>query len=33
MMPLVAKKAAFRALHKYYTKRQVNPLKKMQSLV
>ena len=33
MMPLVAKNAAFRALHEYYTKRQVNPLKKMQSLI
>lgn len=31
MMPLVAKNAAFRALHEYYTKRHVNPLKKMQS--
>jgi transposase len=33
MMPLVAKNAAFRALHDYYTKRPVNPLKKMQSLI
>lgn len=33
MMPLVAKNAAFRALHEYYTKRPVNPLKKMQSLI
>jgi transposase len=33
MMPLVAKNPAFRALHEYYTKRQVNPLKKMQSLI
>ncbi|RCW40332.1 IS110 family transposase [Paenibacillus prosopidis] len=33
MMPLVAKNAAFRALHEYYTKRQNNPLKKMQSLI
>ena len=33
MMPLVAKNAAFKALHEYYTKRHVNPLKKMQSLI
>jgi len=33
MMPLVAKNAAFRALHEYYTKRPANPLKKMQSLI
>ncbi|MBB3114063.1 transposase [Paenibacillus phyllosphaerae] len=33
MMPLVAKNAAFRALHEYYTKRAQNPLKKMQSLI
>lgn len=33
MMPLVAKNAAFRALHEYYTKRPVKPLKKMQSLI
>ncbi|WP_219837170.1 IS110 family transposase [Paenibacillus sp. R14(2021)] len=33
MMPLVAKNAAFRALHDYYTKRPINPLKKMQSLI
>ena len=33
MMPLVAKNAAFRALHEYYTKRSRNPLKKMQSLI
>jgi len=33
MMPLVAKNAAFRALHEYYTKRSINPLKKMQSLI
>ena len=32
-MPLVAKNAAFRALHEYYTKRPINPLKKMQSLI
>lgn len=33
MMPLVAKNAAFKALHEYYTNRPVNPLKKMQSLI
>ncbi len=33
MMPLVAKNAAFRALHEYYTKRPINPLKRMQSLI
>lgn len=33
MMPLVAKNAAFRTLHEYYTTRPVNPLKKMQSLI
>jgi len=33
MMPLVAKNEAFRTLHEYYTKRPVNPLKKMQSLI
>ena len=33
MMPLVAKNAAFKALHEYYTKRPDNPLKKMQSLI
>nr|WP_315899218.1 transposase [Paenibacillus cremeus] len=33
IMPLVAKNAAFRTLHEYYTKRPVNPLKKMQSLI
>ncbi|WP_127495613.1 IS110 family transposase [Paenibacillus glycanilyticus] len=33
IMPLVAKNAAFRALHEYYTKRAKNPLKKMQSLI
>lgn len=33
MMPLVAKNSAFRTLHEYYTKRPVNPLKKMQSLI
>lgn len=32
-MPLVAKNAAFKALHEYYTKRKLNPLKKMQSLI
>jgi transposase len=33
MMPLVAKNTVFRVLHEYYTKRQMNPLKKMQSLI
>lgn len=33
MMPLVAKNTAFKALHEYYTKRPINPLKKMQSLI
>lgn len=33
IMPLVSKNTAFRALHQYYTKRSVNPLKKMQSLI
>ncbi|MGQ7887512.1 IS110 family transposase [Paenibacillus sp. WC2504] len=33
MMPLVAKNSAFRTLHEYYTKRPVNPLKKIQSLI
>ncbi|OMC64451.1 hypothetical protein BK126_25385 [Paenibacillus sp. FSL H7-0326] len=32
-LPLVAKNAAFKALHEYYTKRPINPLKKMQSLI
>jgi transposase len=32
-MPLVAKNTAFKALHEYFTKRQNNPLKKMQSLI
>ncbi|MGF7029120.1 hypothetical protein J2T17_000025 [Paenibacillus mucilaginosus] len=29
----MAKNQAFKALHEYYTKRQSNPLKKMQSLI
>ena len=33
MLPLVAKNAEFKALHKYYTTREVNPLKKKQSLI
>ena len=33
MMPLVAKNTEFKALHKYYTTRKVNPLKKKQSLI
>jgi hypothetical protein len=32
-MPLVAKNAAFKALHEYFTTRKNNPLKKMQSLI
>ncbi|ART74860.1 IS110 family transposase [Sutcliffiella horikoshii] len=32
-MPLVAKNAAFKALHHYYTTRKSNPLKKMQSII
>jgi transposase len=32
-MILVAKNTAFKALHAYYTQRQDNPLKKMQSLI
>jgi transposase len=33
VMPLVAKNEAFRALHKHYTTRNQNPLKKKQSLI
>ena len=33
MLPLVAKNAEFNALHKYYTARKENPLKKKQSLI
>ena len=33
VMPMVAKNAEFQALHHYFTKRRVNPLKKKQSLV
>lgn len=33
MMPLVAKNSEFRAIHHYYTTRQNNPLKKIQSLI
>lgn len=33
MMPLVSKNSEFRAIHKYYTTRQNNPLKKIQSLI
>lgn len=33
MLPLVAKNAEFKALHKYYTTREGNPLKKKQSLI
>jgi hypothetical protein len=32
-MILVAKNSAFKTLHAYYTQRQDNPLKKMQSLI
>jgi len=33
MMPLVAKNAEFRELHRYYTGRRDNPMKKKQSLI
>ena len=33
MMPLVAKNKEFKAIHGYYTTRQNNPLKKIQSLI
>lgn len=33
MLPLVAKNEEFRELHKYYTTRAQNPLKKMQSII
>lgn len=33
VLPMVAKNAEFQALHHYFTKRRVNPLKKKQSLV
>jgi transposase len=33
VMPMVAKNEAFKALHKHYTTRSQNPLKKKQSLV
>lgn len=33
MMPLLSKNEEFKALHKYYTSRKENPLKRMQSLV
>ncbi len=32
-MALVSKNAEFRELHRYYTTREINPLKKMQSLM
>lgn len=32
-MSLVGKNAEFRELHRYYTTRKQNPLKKMQSLI
>jgi transposase len=33
VIPLVAKNPEFRSLHKYYTTRQTNPLKKKQSII
>ena len=33
MMPLVSKNKEFLAIHNYYTTRQNNPLKKIQSLI
>jgi transposase len=33
VMPLVAQNKAFKALHKHYTNRSQNPLKKKQSLI
>lgn len=33
VMPMVAKNPEFKAMHQYYTQRQVNPLKKKQSIV
>ncbi len=33
IMPMVAKNAEFKALHKHYTTRSLNPLKKKQSLI
>jgi transposase len=33
MMPMVAKNKEFKAMHEYYTKRSVNPLKKKQSII
>jgi len=33
VMPMVAKNAAFKALHQYYTTRSQNPLKKKQSII
>lgn len=33
MLPLVSKNKEFQAIHKYYTTRQNNPLKKIQSLI
>lgn len=32
MLPLIAKNEEFKQLHKYYTTRPINPLKKMQSI-
>ncbi|NHW37075.1 IS110 family transposase [Paenibacillus aceris] len=33
VMPMVAKNQEFKALHRHYTKRNVNPLKKKQSII
>src|SRR6056297_3510741 len=33
VIPLLAKNAEFRELHRYYTERTQNPLKKMQSAI
>ena len=33
MMPLIKHNTAFKALHEYYTTRQINPLRKKQSIV
>src|SRR5690606_28589553 len=33
VMPMVAKNAAFKALHQYFTTRSRNPLKKKQSII
>ncbi|MFB5193296.1 transposase, partial [Alicyclobacillus fastidiosus] len=33
VIPLIAKNAEFKSLHKYYTERPENPLKKVQSII